>query len=112
MNRKQATAKADRLFSLRVRARGECQLAPLFPTITCNGGLQCCHVVSRRYKAVRWDERNALAGCAAHHLYGTHHPLEWQEAMERTVPYASIRHAALNQPPMDPSVVIERLEAV
>jgi hypothetical protein len=112
MNRKQATAKADRLYSLKVREVGYCQLAAWFPAITCNGNLQCCHVISRRYKAVRWSLDNAVAGCAAHHLYGTHHPLEWIDAAENRpeIAYDELRHRALHSPPMDPFEVITTLE--
>jgi ABC-type proline/glycine betaine transport system ATPase subunit len=49
VNKKAAKAKADRLFSLKVREIGYCQLAAWFPKIRCNGNLQCCHIISRRY---------------------------------------------------------------
>ena len=45
--RMNATKKADALFGAAVRARGKCEMAPLFPAITCNGNLQCAHIVSR-----------------------------------------------------------------
>jgi hypothetical protein len=111
VNKKAAKAKADRLFSLKVREIGYCQLAAWFPKIRCNGNLQCCHIISRRYGAVRYDERNAVAGCAAHHLYATHHPLEWGVAvLNAGIDYAALRDVALNFPPQDPFEVIERLE--
>ena len=110
-SRKALTLKADKLFSAKVRAVGFCQLAALFPRIDCNGGLQCCHIVSRRYRAVRWSTGNALAGCAAHHLYATHHPLEWEDAINRTVlDLAALKRRALTEEPMDPADVIRRLE--
>jgi hypothetical protein len=116
VNRKAATAKADRLFSLKVREVGYCQLAAWFPQIECNGNLQACHIVSRRYRAVRWllDPANAVPGCAAHHLYGTHHPLEWVAAAESRpeIDYEGLRDRALNDPPMDPFEVITTLEAM
>lgn len=34
-------------------------------------GLHCSHIFSRRHKAIRWDERNAVSHCfACHHWYG------------------------------------------
>jgi hypothetical protein len=65
---------ADRLFSKRVRARGICEAAG-FDDVTCNGNLQTMHLVSRRYLSVRFDEGNAAAGCGAHHVYLTAHPI-------------------------------------
>lgn len=61
-----------------MRSRGRCEAAG-FDGIACNGNLQTMHIVSRRYLSVRWDDDNALAGCAAHHTYFTHDPLAWEE---------------------------------
>lgn len=109
-SRKALTNKADRLFSERVRAIGFCQLAALFPKIDCNGGLQCCHIVSRRYRALRWDSTNALSGCAAHHLYATHHPLEWEAVISYSVlDLVALKRRALTEPPVDPVDVIASL---
>jgi hypothetical protein len=69
---------ADALFSKRVRARGFCEIAG-FDDLRCAGYLQTCHLISRRYLSVRFEEANAVAGCSAHHVYYTHHPLEWDE---------------------------------
>ena len=107
-----ARAKADKAFSLWVRERdGRCVVRDWFPAIACNGRLQCCHVVSRRYHAVRWVPENAVAGCAAHHLYGTHHPLEWEEAVKHAgIDLNNLRYLALNDPPQDPDAVLEWLK--
>lgn len=67
-------AECDRLFSLRVRSRGICQ-APQFDGIACSQGLQCAHIVKRRYLSVRWDDDNAACLCAAHHAYFTYLPI-------------------------------------
>lgn len=72
-SRKTLTRKADQAFSLRVRARGHCELAGR-DEIRCNGQLQTMHLFSRRYRALRWDEENVLCGCAAHHMHYTHNP--------------------------------------
>lgn len=79
MRRPSASAQralADRLFRDLIRARGYCEVAGL-DRITCNGNLQTAHLVSRRYLSVRWDQQGAVCACAAHHVYYTHHPLEW-----------------------------------
>lgn len=100
--------RADTEFSKWVRNRdGKCVVAPWFPNIKCNGNLQCCHIISRRYHAIRWSPDNAVAGCAAHHLYGTHHPLEWEQAVRKAgIDYDNLRYCALNDKPMDPDDVL------
>lgn len=95
-NSRSSLSAADALFSKNVRARGLCwgQGRTKFD---CKGNLQCAHIISRRYRAIRWDEDNAVALCAAHHLYWTHRPLEWQELWGDT--YDVLRRRALNGPP-------------
>jgi 5-methylcytosine-specific restriction endonuclease McrA len=44
--------------------------------------LQCCHVLSRRYRLTRWDPDNAVTMCQADHVWQTHHPLEGDEFFE------------------------------
>lgn len=68
--------KADKLFSLQVRSIGKCELAGK-DKITCNGNLQCMHIITRGVTALRFNPMNVLCGCAAHHMYYTHHPVEW-----------------------------------
>jgi hypothetical protein len=106
-----STKKADALFSKAVRSRGKCEMAGLFPKIKCNGVLQCAHIISRRYRAIRWDESNAFCACAAHHLYQTHHPLEFETEMEQRWPnlWWDLRQSALQLAPMDAAAVIARL---
>lgn len=61
--------------------------------------LECAHGFSRRYLAVRWDERNAFALCRECHMYYTGHPLEWDEWLRGTWGedlYDEIRDLALN----------------
>ncbi len=70
--------KADKVFSLYIRQRdGRC--------VRCGkaDGLQCMHIISRRYRAVRWNDLNAMAGCMACHVFYTHRPLEWIEFVDR-----------------------------
>jgi 5-methylcytosine-specific restriction endonuclease McrA len=68
-----ATKIADAAFSLYIRERdGRC--------LNCStrSGLQCAHLVSRRYRAVRWDPDNAVALCFRCHKGFTEHPVEWR----------------------------------
>lgn len=69
--------EADTLFSRLVRSRGVCEAAFSPHLSGCSGPLQCAHIVSRRYLSVRWSGDNAIAACSRHHVYYTHHPLEW-----------------------------------
>jgi len=103
--------KADKEFSLWIRRRdGECKVRSWFPAVACNGNLQAAHIVSRRYHAIRWDQDNAIAACAAHHLYGTHHPLEWEEAVRKAgIDLDNLKYCALNDRPMDPDDVLRWL---
>lgn len=72
--------EADRLFSLVVRSEAghRCRL--------CGGQpVQCAHLFSRTYKAVRWSAENAWALCGREHKYYTHHPIEWEVLLRRTL---------------------------
>jgi len=67
-------AKADRLFSLKIRERDKgCQ------SCGSTDRLQCAHIFSRRYHSIRWYLLNALALCAKCHTFFTHHPAEWEQ---------------------------------
>lgn len=108
-----ATKRADAAFSAAIRARGRCELAAMHPDLECSGALQCCHIKSRRYRAIRWSEDNALAGCAAHHVYFTHRPEEWEDACRTAgIDWDYLHWAALHTPPMDPFDAIERYGGV
>jgi len=81
--------------------------------VKCNGKIQCAHLISRRYLAIRWDEANAMPLCAAHHTYFTLHPLEWEEFCRSAgVDWDDLRRRALNDPPMDPETVVKRYQGV
>ena len=73
--RKHLKAECDRLFSLKIRERGECESGR--PNHA--GGHQCAHGFSRRYQTVRWNETNAWCLCAGCHTFYTHHPIEWDD---------------------------------
>jgi len=95
--RKKLKAECDRLFSRFIRLRdGRCRLSGSPPD--CRGSLQCAHLFSRRYFATRWDPLNAWGLCAAHHVFYTHRPLEWDELIRRETAYEHLRRTALSQP--------------
>jgi hypothetical protein len=83
--RSSLTRKADALASKVVRARGYCQMKLGLDT-PCGGDWQCCHVIGRRYRSTRWDERNLLCGCRDHHVYWTHRPEGFVLAIQREHP--------------------------
>ncbi|GIW90893.1 MAG: hypothetical protein KatS3mg109_1325 [Pirellulaceae bacterium] len=68
--------QADRVFSERIRERDRA-------CVRCGSTyrLQCAHIVSRRYSALRWAEDNAVALCQRCHVYFTHRPVEWEAAI-------------------------------
>lgn len=89
--------KADRLWSLLIRQRdGVCQ--------RCGRGreeivLQAAHVISRRYKAIRWDERNGIALCMGCHHWGHKQPVEfdwWVQDLIGKDVYETLRAEALD----------------
>jgi len=94
-----AQREADRLFSLRVRAVGYCQLAIWAPHVRCGGALPCCPIVSPRYHPIRFGLGNALAGCAAHHKHFTERPIEWRQAVVAAgIDIGNLEYCALNDP--------------
>lgn len=68
--------KCDKIFSEKVRAVGQCELAGLDKN-QCSGSLQCMHIVGRSNHNLRWDSMNAICGCAGHHMYYTNRPTEF-----------------------------------
>lgn len=77
--------KADKLFSLKTRSRGICELAGK-DKVSCAGQLQTMHIVGRANRRLRWDDENVLSGCAGHHMYYTHHPTEFAMFIETQFP--------------------------
>src|SRR5262245_21738960 len=86
-----ATHLADRLFAASVRYAGRCW-AEGYHRVACNGGLQCAHIFSRRYRALRWSHDNAVALCAGHHTFFTHSPAAWEQwCRDMGVPWDELR---------------------
>ena len=67
-----AVKTLDPLFAKVVRLSGSCTAC------LSHDRIQCAHIVSRRYRATRWDRDNAMPLCAKCHTYYTHRPLEWE----------------------------------
>lgn len=110
---KGAKAKATKLHSLVVRARGACERCGS------TSSLQAAHIVSRRYSATRTDERNAWCLCASCHFFLTHNPFEHVVFAHRTigeVVYAELREKALSNlrpwKPADWQAEVDRLEGL
>ena len=80
--RKSNLKLVDRLFSSYIRTRDDW-------ACRCCGSvrnIQCAHVVSRRYRAVRWDSDNALALCSRCHVRYTYDPIAWQDWIDEKFP--------------------------
>lgn len=89
--------RADRLWSEAVRVRdGSCQrCGRQRPEIV----LQAAHVISRRYKAVRWNLLNGVALCMGCHHFAHMQPVEWDWKVQELIgkeTYESLRSEALN----------------
>jgi len=83
---KRAKKKADTAFALYIRNRdNKCMLAGL-DNVRCGGGLQCMHLRTRGVYILRFDEVNAMAGCAGHHVYYTNHPSDWDHLLQEFFP--------------------------
>lgn len=70
---KGARGKATKLHSELVRMRGKCEACGR------RVGLQCAHIVSRRYALTRTDLDNAFCLCARCHRHFTDWPMEFAE---------------------------------
>jgi 5-methylcytosine-specific restriction endonuclease McrA len=74
-------AQADKLFSQMIRMRDQ-------RCVSCSSPdrLQCAHIISRSYKAIRVDPDNAIALCQSCHVRFTHRPLEWRDFIDEMWP--------------------------
>ena len=97
----------DKWFSVIVRAEGRCRRCGT------TEGLQCAHIVSRRYSGTRFSRDNAMCLCARCHMYFTHRPLEWDEYVTSLMgesAYADLKRRAIGfQGPLDRRAVAHEL---
>jgi hypothetical protein len=72
-SRKCYTRALDTVFAKIVKIKGIC--------VRCGAKeqLQCCHIYSRRYKSIRWEELNALCLCAGCHFLAHQNPIDFGE---------------------------------
>jgi HNH endonuclease len=102
-----AKQAADRLFSTFIRTRdGACQ--------ECHSteGLQCAHLISRRYLATRWNDDNAVALCFRCHKRYTERPLEWDDWCASHLGeglWSGLKEIAMNGGRPDIAEVVRRL---
>ena len=81
-------AKADSLWSLKIRSGGVCHMAGFGVDtkgkgVECTGNLEAAHIKSRRYLCLRYDMQNGVCLCSAHHRLAHNHPdlfIRWIEA--------------------------------
>lgn len=81
--------------------------------VKCSSLLQCCHIMRRNYHATRWDERNSVSGCQAHHVFYTHRDLEWQKVIRDYIGdelYDELREKALTYEYPDLEETYDRLQ--
>lgn len=106
--RQNYSAQCDALFGKLVRLPGRCVICGSTDRV------QCAHGFSRRYRAIRWDFRNAWPMCAAHHYKYTLNPLEWDDWLLDTwgeLLYAEMRALALSGERPDLKKLAESLRA-
>lgn len=91
MNKQRKTSKsalkrkADKLFGEKIRSKGFCELAGK-DKINCGGSLQTMHILGRSNFNLRWDEINAICGCAGHHRWYTSNPFDFYQVMQANFP--------------------------
>jgi len=52
----------------------------------CNGGIQCAHIISRSNYRLRWDIKNAVCLCQAHHTFYTFREYLWWDVVKEQWP--------------------------
>lgn len=73
--------KADRMFSLQVRALGICERCGSFQN------LETAHIISRNNHFLRFDEKNALCLCKSCHKWGHENPNDFMKFAEEKKGY-------------------------
>ncbi len=77
--RRDYKVQADKLFAAAVRSIGFCE------DCGTDTFLQCAHVISRSYSAIRVDFRNAVCLCRGCHMFYTPRPLQWEDWARRRI---------------------------
>jgi hypothetical protein len=71
--RRDYKTQADLLFSAAIRQIGYCEECGT------TEHLQCAHIISRSYSAIRTNFLNAVCLCRSCHMFYTPRPLEWEQ---------------------------------
>ena len=85
ISKKKLKARADKLFSEKVRSLGTCELRGR-DHIECSGQLQTMHIVGRACHRLRWEVNNAICGCSGHHFFYTNNSFFFFELVKKEFP--------------------------
>jgi hypothetical protein len=103
--------EADRLWSLIVRARDECESPRAH---VCRGAHQGAHGFGRSYWNTRWLPINGFKLCQAEHVYYTHRPIQWRRYLVAAWGcdvYDTLERLALRAQQPDVAAALEKLRA-
>jgi hypothetical protein len=64
----------------------KCAEKNIVPPCRCVGVLQACHKISRKDKALIYDERNVFGGCSGSNLWANYNPVEWWLLWQKLFP--------------------------
>jgi 5-methylcytosine-specific restriction endonuclease McrA len=104
-------AKADKLFSVLVRERRECEHCGERTYYK----LQCAHIISRHFSHTRCDPDNAFCLCAGCHHFFTDHPVEFGVfvlSKRGEDGYAALRAKSQLRTKVDWAAEVERLRGL
>lgn len=81
-----SVAVLDDLFSKFVRAKAnhECRAWKYY--IPCSSEMNNAHLLSRRFRCIRWNELNTVCLCVAHHNHFGDHPSRFYKFIEDIYP--------------------------
>mgnify|MGYP001603935564 CR=1 FL=1 len=111
ISKKKLKAKADKLFSEKIRSLGTCELQGM-DHVKCSGQLQCMHIVGRANHRLRWEDNNAICGCSGHHFYYTNNPFFFFELIKKNffLKYEFIKKHRFEIWNKDIERIVEKLE--
>ena len=104
---KSQAKRCDKLFADKIKSRGRCERCGK------RDYLQTAHIISRRYRQVRWDLNNALCLDRNCHVYFTSHPIEFENYIISKIgqeAYNILRKKALEYKKLDYIKILERLK--
>jgi 5-methylcytosine-specific restriction endonuclease McrA len=106
-SRAKLAREADKLWSLAVRKKGQCELCGE------RKFLQAAHGFSRRYRGTRWVLLNGFCLCRGCHVKYTHDPLGWDDYLHEMwgpAVYVELREAAQSlRMPRDMEAIVASL---